>query len=133
MPRSNDSVMPYYDGHGEESDLIDVDYGDLSALRKEWNFGEYLVFAVAIMFFASVLSFLIYTCYRKMLHKIFVKSYVLPAINVFQTSRSIRTKITRDFDQNSAWRRRRAANNGYAEDDEIDRFALSELGMLARR
>ena len=70
MTGSNDSDsdmgnfgIAYYDG-GQESDLIDVDYGDLSALRTEWNFGEYLVLTVAVIFFASVFGFLVYTCYR---------------------------------------------------------------------
>ena len=69
MPRSNVSDMgnfgiAYYDG-GQDSDLIDVDYGDLSALRTEWNFGEYLVLVVSVIFLSSVFGFLAYTCYRE--------------------------------------------------------------------
>ena len=70
MPRSNESDsdmgnfgIAYYDG-GQDSDLIDVDYGDLSALRTEWNFGEYLVLTVSVVFLSSVFGFLFYTCYR---------------------------------------------------------------------
>ena len=61
---------------------------------------------------------------------------LLHSINLFPIFRSIKTKLSRDLAESSAWSRRgRAADNGYAvaEDDEVDRFALSELGMLARR
>ena len=57
--------IAYYGNGGQDSDLIDIDYGDLSSLRSEWNFGEYLVLAVAVIFFASVFGFLAYTCYRE--------------------------------------------------------------------
>ena len=59
-----------------------------------------------------------------------------PSLKTFRFFRSIKTKLSRDLAESSAWSRRgRAADNGYAvaEDDEVDRFALSELGMLARR
>ena len=51
--------------------------------------------------------------------------------------RSIKTKLSRDLEESSGRSRRGRppwADNAYAAgDDEIDRFALSELGMLARR
>ena len=60
-----------------------------------------------------------------------------PSLKTFRFFRSIKTKLSRDLEESSAWSRRaRAADSGYAaaeEDDEVDRFALSELGMLARR
>ena len=61
-----------------------------------------------------------------------------PSLKTFRFFRSIKTKLSRDLEESSAWSRRaRAADSVYAaaaeEDDEVDRFALSELGMLARR
>ena len=61
----NFGIAYYGPDGGQDSDLIDIDYGDLSSLRSEWNFGEYLVLAVAVIFFASVFGFLAYTCYRE--------------------------------------------------------------------